>query len=345
MTKIGLMGCGEVADYGHVPAIREVPELALHAIYDPHEVNLRRLQEKHRIPHAFTDVEAFFRSGIEAVSITSPAPCHRQNVLDAARFGMPVLCEKPLAMDGAGAADMIAAMRVAGGSLYTGFCYRFSPVALTIRELVAAGAIGTVRSLRLIYNWDCHGKHEADGRGGLMIQQRREGRMLEGGPMVDCGTHQIDLAMFWLGSDIVAYAGHGAWVDDYEAPDHLWLHLDHANGAHTMIEISYSYHFTAQERRREFVYELIGTEGVIRYDREAAEFVLRNAAGTRSLPFAHEKDFAGLYREWAAALHTGRSERLTTAEAGLRVTEIAREATEQAMAARQQGSAIPKAAP
>lgn len=338
VNKIGLMGCGEVADYGHVPAIREVPELALHAIYDPHEANLRRFQEKHQVPHAFTDVEAFFRSGITAVTITSPAPCHRQNVLDAARFGLPVLCEKPLAMDRAEAEAMIRAMKAAGAPLYTGFCYRFSPVALTIRELLKAGAIGDVRSLRLIYNWDCHGKYEADGQGGTVIQKRREARMLEGGPMVDCGTHQIDLAMFWLDSEIVACSGNGAWVDDYAAPDHLWLHLDHANGAHTLVEISYSYHFTAKERRREFVYELIGTTGVIRYDREAEDFVLRNADGTQALAFAHEKDFAGLYREWAAALHTGRSELLTTAAAGLRVTEIAREATNQAMARRPPGS-------
>lgn len=66
--------------------------------------------------------------------------------------------------------------------------------------------------------------------------------------MVDCGTHQIDLASFWLDSDVVQYDAHGAWVDDYDAPDHIWLHMDHANGAHAMVEMNYSYHHTSKNR-------------------------------------------------------------------------------------------------
>jgi predicted dehydrogenase len=92
-------------------------------------------------------------------------------------------------------------MKKAKLPLYAGFCYRFSPCALKIRELVKKKAIGDVRSLRLIYNWDCHGKYELDGKGRKVNQKRREARMFEGGPVVDCGTHQIDLAMFWLNSE------------------------------------------------------------------------------------------------------------------------------------------------
>ena len=110
MKKIGLMGCGAVAQYGHLPAIQQVPDLTLHAIYDPVAANLAAAQAKFGVPQAFTDAASFFASGIEAVSITSPAPCHKENVLAAARQGLPVLCEKPLAMDQVEAAEMIAAM-------------------------------------------------------------------------------------------------------------------------------------------------------------------------------------------------------------------------------------------
>lgn len=328
MTKIGLMGCGTVAQYGHLPAILATPGLQLQAVYDPFPGSLQAGREKFGIAELYSDVEAFFRSGIEAISITSPAPVHRDNVLGAAAHRLPVLCEKPLAMTRAEGEEMIAAMRAAGCSLYTAFCYRFSPSALAIRELVQSGAIGQVRSLRLIYNWNCHGKYETAPDGRRRIQKRREDRMFEGGPMVDCGTHQIDLAHFWLGSPVVSYAGHGAWVDEYEAPDHVWLHLLHANGAHTMVEMSYSYHHTSKNRRAEFVYELIGTEGVIRYDREAHSFALENGQGRRELEFHHEKSFEGLYAEWAKALVCGRSELLTSAEDGLRSVELSREATE-----------------
>ena len=337
MKKVGLMGCGVVAGYGHIPALLAQRDLQLHALYDPNEDNLKKQQQAHGIARGFTDAEAFFTSGIEAVSITSPAPCHRQNVLDAARHGLPVICEKPLAMDATEAADMAAAAKRAGVSLHTAFCYRFSPAALKIRQLVAGKAIGEVRSLRLIYNWDCHGKYARDAAGQRVIQKRREDRMLEGGPMVDCGTHQIDLAAFWLQSPVVRVFGRGAWVDNYEVPDHLWLHLDHASGAHTMVEISYSYYFTARNKRHEFVYELIGTRGVIRYDREARSFTMDTADVTQVLEFHEEKNFIGMYAEWAATLEGRGSDLLTGAEEGMRVTEIAREGTESAVCARPHG--------
>lgn len=335
VKKIGVMGCGMVANYGHLPVIAQTDGLTLHAIFDPNDQALEASRQKYGVPHAFTDVDAFLDSGIDAVSITSPAPCHYQNVLDAAKRKLPVLCEKPLAMDRDQATAMIAAMQDAGATLYTGFCYRFSPVAMKIRELVQTRTVGEVRSLRLIYNWPMHGKYVLDKQGNRSIQKRREGRMLEGGPMVDCGTHQIDLAMFWLGSPIVHCASHGAWVDEYEAPDHMYLHMTHENAAHTMVEMSYSYHHTSRNRKAQFVYELIGTEGVIRYDRTEKSFAVENAQGRTELPFDHEKSFEGMYAEWAKALEVGHSDLLTTAADGMTVADIAREATNAAIAQRE----------
>jgi predicted dehydrogenase len=222
-------------------------------------------------------------------------------------------------------------MKKAGAPLYVGFCYRFSPAALNIRELVVSRAAGEIRSLRLVYIWNVHGKFETAPDGKRRIQKRREDRMLEGGPMVDCGAHQIDLAHFWLDSPVVRFTGIGAWVDEYEAPDHLWLHIDHACGAHTLVEISYSYCHTAQAPRHEFTYDLIGDQGLIRYDREAKRFTLYTGAGTTELPFAEEKNFTGLYAEFAKALKSGKPGLLTTAEQALEVTRIAREATNEAI--------------
>ena len=331
MNKIGLMGCGAVAQYGHLPAIRDCKGLDLFAIYDPNQANVSKAQQGFAVPHAFVDEVPFFESGSEAISITSPAPCHLANVLDAARYKLPVLCEKPLALDGEEAGQMISAMEKVGVPLYTAFCYRFSDVALKIRELVVQKAIGEVRSLRLIYNWDLHGKFELNEQGETVLQQRREHRMLEGGPMVDCGTHQIDLANFWLGSPVVDFTARGAWVDEHEAPDHMWLHMDHASGAHTNIEMSYSYGHTTGGKRKEFVYELIGTEGVIRYDRDARFFGMENNVGSHTFEFAGEKNFVRLYDEFALALKNGGSELLTSARDGMRVVEIARAATNMAI--------------
>ena len=136
---------------------------------------------------------------------------------------------------------------------------------------------------------------------------------------------------WWLGSEIVNFSGFGAWVEDYDAPDHTWVHMDHQNGAHTMIEISFSYCHTANEPVNEFIYELIGTEGVIRYDRNQKSIIVHGKSESFELPHSDDLGFASMYKEVVSALDTGKTELLATGLDGLIATRISRESTEDAM--------------
>jgi predicted dehydrogenase len=335
MARVGVIGCGTVARYGHLPAILATPGLKLTALYDPVADAACSAAERFDTP-GFTDMAAFLAAGLDAVVVTSPAPCHLENIRDAARAGLHILCEKPLGMTEAEIVEMQRLTADAGVMLFTAFDYRFSPVAQAIKQLVAGGAIGEVRSLRLIYIWNLHGKYaEVDGQ--RVIAQRRHLRMEEGGPLVDCGVHQIDLARWWLGREATHWSAAGAWVEDYAAPDHVYLHMQHAGGAHTAVEISYSYCATAAEPIAHFSYHLIGTDGLIRFDREAGIFEVRTATGTQQLPVAGEKNFPGMYAAFADALATGGSTVLPTAHDGLMATRISRSATDALIAARAAG--------
>ncbi|MDB5084605.1 MAG: putative dehydrogenase, partial [Bacilli bacterium] len=221
MHKLGLMGCGVVANYGHIPAIKQSPEFQLIAIYEPDPSRTKEIETIHNVK-VYTDLDEFFHAGFDAVVITSPAPFHYQNVVDAARYRKHVLCEKPLAMDDQEAADMITLMNSAGLMLFTAFDYRFSPVAGRIKRILEDGSIGEVRSLRLSYIWNNHGKYLSGNESPRGLNLRRAGRMVEGGPMVDCGVHQIDLARWWLKSEVKYQHVEGAWVDEYDAPDHMY---------------------------------------------------------------------------------------------------------------------------
>jgi len=327
--KLGLIGCGGVARLGHLPGIQSAEGVDIHAICDINEENLRNVQKEFEVPHAFTDIDAFLDSGIEAATVTSGTKAHHQNVLEASRAGLAVLCEKPLALNREDCATMMAAMKKADAPLYTAFCYRFSASALKIRELIRQKAIGDLRSLRLIYTW-CYGKKYEDGIGST-IRKAYEDRMLEGGPMLDCGQHQIDLARWWVGSEVIDVKGHGAWVENYEAPDHIWAHLTHDNGAHSAVEMSYSYGHTCKEWLNEFVYELIGTEGVIRYDRFRETLLLHNGESSREFVYTYSKDFGAMYEEFSRAVETGGSDLLASDQDGVRAVEIAQAATAQAI--------------
>lgn len=334
MKKIGVMGCGVVADFGHVPAILQTPGLQLSALYDPIIERAQMLARKYEISTATDDIETFFAAHLDAVAITSSAPAHRQNLEDAARRKVSVLCEKPLALNEDDIETMIVTMHEARLPFYAGFCYRFSPCALQIKQMVDDGVIGDVRSLRLVYTWNLHGRYEPGPDGVWRENARRVGRMLEGGPMVDCGVHQIDLARWWLGSEVVHQTGVGAWVEEYAAPDHAYLHLDHANGAHTMVEMSFTFGHTVRDPLSQFQYQLIGTDGLILYDRDTHRFEVRHPLGTELLPWHDEKNFTEMYAAFARALETGEDGPLPTGLDGLIATRIARLGTEQAIAAR-----------
>lgn len=334
MSKIGVIGCGMIAERGHLPALRQIPRLQLQGLYDTDFERAKDLQRQFEVPHAFPSEESFYASDIDAVVVCTPAPVHHKNVRDAAEWGKHVLCEKPLGMNEDEMVEMDEIMREAGLQLFTGFNYRFSECAKEIRRLVQEEAIGEVRLLRLIYNWHLHGKWQSKEDGVREDTPLRVGRMREGGPLVDCGVHQIDLARWWLESEVEWQRGTGVWIDDYEAPDHVYLHMGHSCGAHTMVEMSFSYNATSLEPRTNFLYELIGTDGVIRYSREEHSFELRNSHGTHYLPWHPEKSFVGIHQEFARALETGRPGDMPTARDGLMASRIARTATDQAIGER-----------
>lgn len=84
---------------------------------------------------------------VQAVYIATPHPAHLGWALRAAAAGKHILCEKPLALNRADAARMIAAARQHRVFLMEAFMYRCHPQTARLAELVAGGAIGELRAI------------------------------------------------------------------------------------------------------------------------------------------------------------------------------------------------------
>src|SRR6185437_11941228 len=87
MIRLGVMGCGVVASYGHVPAIARTAGCKLVSIFEPDSARLIDAKDRYKVEKGFTDPQLFFQSGIDAVVVTSPAPVHLENVTMAAQYG------------------------------------------------------------------------------------------------------------------------------------------------------------------------------------------------------------------------------------------------------------------
>lgn len=322
MAKVGLIGCGSVASFGHLPAIHRTSGIELVALFDP----MPGRAESYAAEHGgtpYTDERKFFEHGLDAVVVCSPLGAHHDNVMLASEYGVHVLCEKPIAENEDDAADMMAVMEDSGKGFFVGFVYRFSPVAAQLRDWFHAGTIGKVRHLRMNYLWNLHGQWVQDETGKWIESPMWRGRMLEGGPLIDCGVHQIDLCRWITGLEVKDYSARGAWISNYEAPDHLmaWLQLE--NGVTASIEVSFTYGHTAREPISQFQYEMIGTGGIARYDRNGYLLEARDGNGVIQGHGASEKNFDGMWAQYAEFLHNGKVGALASPQDAIIATEIA----------------------
>jgi predicted dehydrogenase len=155
--------------------------------------------------HATSWQEVLARPDVDVVDICTPGDTHAEIAVAALKAGKHVLCEKPLANTVAEAEQMAqaAAEAEARGVLSSvGFSYRRTPALALARQLVADGAVGTVRHVRAHYlqDWIVDPDFPLVWR----LQKDKAGS----GALGDIGAHIVDLAQFLTGQRLVDVAGH-----------------------------------------------------------------------------------------------------------------------------------------
>ncbi|WP_240484585.1 Gfo/Idh/MocA family protein [Pseudoponticoccus marisrubri] len=155
--------------------------------------------------------EALNDPSVDAVYISSTNEKHKDQALAAIAAGKHVLCEKPLAMTLSDAARMVAAAREKGVTLMVNHHLRCAGSHRAIRKLIAEGAIGALRSVRVF-----HAVHLPEHLRGWRLDNPGAG----GGVVLDMTVHDTDTVRFLLGEDPVSVTaetdatGMGAGVED-----------------------------------------------------------------------------------------------------------------------------------
>jgi len=189
---IGIIGAGQVATARHLPAFEKLQDegkVRLVAVSDVGEEKLRLASEKFGIPYAYADYrDMLARDDVDAVSVCTPNFQHKQPVLDAFAAGKHVLCEKPLALNAAEGAEMVAAGQAASRQLQVGYNLRFGPGAAAVRRFIEDGKLGEIYYARA----------QALRRRGIPSHGHFTDKSKQGGgPLIDIGAHVLDLSL-WL---------------------------------------------------------------------------------------------------------------------------------------------------
>lgn len=224
--------------------------------------------------------EVIDHADVDVVSICAPAFLHHEVALAAIAAGKPFWIEKPMGRDADEARDIAERAADAGLVTAVGFNYRHAPAVAHARDLIAAGRIGRVTNVRVSFLAD----YSADPQGALTWRFRRE--LAGSGVLGDLLSHGIDLAAFLVGDVRSVTAATSTFIAERPIPDGAASHFsigaadaprgfveneDHAvvvgrfdGGAVGVFEASR----VARGPRAEYVVEVYGTDGSVRWDFE-----------------------------------------------------------------------------
>ncbi|MFC4138745.1 MULTISPECIES: Gfo/Idh/MocA family protein [unclassified Microbacterium] len=243
-------------------------------------------------------LDELLASGVDAVMVLTPDDLHASITIRALEAGIPVFCEKPLAIDLADADAMLETARRTGSRLYIGHNMRHMPVITLMRQLIQDGRIGEVKAIWV--------RHFVGHGGDFYFKDWHADRRRTTSLLLQKGAHDIDI-IHWLAdaySERVSAMGelsvYGGVDDRRDRSDERmfdWYSLDNwppasMTGLHPVVDVedvsqvnmrlsggilaSYQQcHFTPDYWRN---YTVIGTEGRIENfgDSSGAEVKLWN---------------------------------------------------------------------
>ena len=198
-VRIGVIGCGGIANTKHMPAEKRNPAAELVAFCDVVEERALKAREDFGTPECavYTDYRQLLQDkSIDAVLVLTPNNAHCRITVDALDAGKHVLCEKPMAMNYAEAKEMLAARDRSGKVLTIGYQNRFRPDSLYLKKVADEGMFGDVYYAEAIAI-----RRRAVPTWGVFIDKEKQG----GGPLIDIGTHALDLTLFMMNNYEPAY--------------------------------------------------------------------------------------------------------------------------------------------
>lgn len=227
--RVGIVGCGDVAQWAHIPALKKIKNAELVAVCDEDEDSAIRVAKRFHISRYYTDFSQMLeKEELDMVDVCTPPKTHSVLSIQAIEAGCHVLVEKPMAISTPEADEMIRAGKDYGVKLGVVHNLLFVPVAIKARTVVSEGAIGDLTGIDIKYSLY---KYE-----GEIVDSEHWCHKLPGGVFGNKLPHPISLAMAFLGKvEPVAVHAMKLSSHDWMAADELRVILKGEKGLGTII--------------------------------------------------------------------------------------------------------------
>jgi myo-inositol 2-dehydrogenase/D-chiro-inositol 1-dehydrogenase len=188
-VRIGIIGTGRIGKI-HADNLRRLPQVEIVAVSDLFAgPELEAWASERGIVSVTADSSAIIANpDIDAVFICSSTDTHVSLIIEAARAGKHIFCEKPVSMDITQTEEALEAVRQAGVKLQIGFNRRFDHNFKRVREHVQGGTIGEPHIVK-ITSRDPNPPHP-------------DYIKVSGGIFMDMMIHDFDMARYLSGSEV-----------------------------------------------------------------------------------------------------------------------------------------------
>jgi len=185
----GIIGMGRIA-HKFAQDLQLLPNARLWAVASQDTTRAAAFAGQYKAPHHYGSYEAILSCPeLDVVYIATPHVTHCSNTLMCLEAGIPVLCEKPLAMNAAEAESMVQTARQRQVFLMEAMWTRFLPATLQMLKWIEEGRIGEVISVKADFGF----------RAPFDPQSRIYNKALGGGALLDIGIYPAFLSLLLLG--------------------------------------------------------------------------------------------------------------------------------------------------
>ena len=188
--RLAIIGCGAIAETGHLPGALMVPEVELSVLVDKDLARAQKLAAQFGAL-TVTDSLAGIEKLADAAILCLPHHLHCPVALDLMARGLHILVEKPMALSTDECDQMIAASQRAGVVLAVGLMRRYFRCAVFLKQVLTSQVLGAVKKFRI----EDGGAYAWPSASPFVLSKAHSG----GGVLMGNGSHVMDSLIWWFG--------------------------------------------------------------------------------------------------------------------------------------------------
>lgn len=198
--RIGIIGCGGIANGKHMPAYKQLSEETEMVAFC--DIIVERAEKANAEygngeGKVFENYQELLKENLDIVCVCTPNVSHCEITVAALNAGMNVMCEKPMAMNYEEAEKMIAARDKSGKLLTIGYQNRYRPEIMYLKAEADKDVFGEIYFARAKAL-----RRRAVPTWGVFLDKEKQG----GGPLMDIGTHALDITLYIMNNYKPKYA-------------------------------------------------------------------------------------------------------------------------------------------